>query len=110
MKAKGNDHRLLVQSKWRKTDKKKKTSLATTGFTRCSASLSIRLLVSSYIEFHTFDMGGGGYPHQFEIFWKFVSGFENLITLSVILRNLQAELISMLMCVKLIREVTYIST
>jgi hypothetical protein len=56
MKAKGNDHRLLVQSKWRKTDKKKKTSLAATGFTRCSARLSIRLLVSSIgviIEFHT---------------------------------------------------------
>jgi hypothetical protein len=24
MKAKGNDHRLLEQSKWRKTDKKRK--------------------------------------------------------------------------------------
>jgi Flp pilus assembly protein TadB len=43
MKAKGNDRRLLVQSKWRKTDKKKKTSLGTTGFTRCSARLSISL-------------------------------------------------------------------
>jgi hypothetical protein len=31
MKAKGNDHRLLVQSKWCKIEEKKKTSLVVTG-------------------------------------------------------------------------------
>jgi hypothetical protein len=40
----------------------------------------------------------GGYPPQIELF----SGFENLITLSVILRHLEAELI-ILRCLKLIR-------
>jgi hypothetical protein len=35
----------------------------------------------------------GGYPPQLEFFGKFFSGFENLITLSVILRHLEAELI-----------------
>jgi hypothetical protein len=54
---------------------------------------------------------GGIYPrHEFDmkgainlIFWGIcLSGFENLITLSVILRHLQAEL-SILSCLKLIR-------
>jgi hypothetical protein len=31
-------------------------------------------------------------PHQLEFFGNFFSGFENLITLSVILRHLEAEL------------------
>jgi hypothetical protein len=35
----------------------------------------------------------GGYPPQLELFGNCFSGFENLITLSVILRNLEAELI-----------------
>jgi hypothetical protein len=34
---------------------------------------------------------GGDIPHQLEFFWKFFSGFENLITLGVILRHLEAK-------------------
>jgi hypothetical protein len=36
----------------------------------------------------------GDIPHQLEFFWKFCSGFENLITLTLsgILRHLEAEL------------------
>jgi hypothetical protein len=48
-------------------------------------------------------MTQGGYPH------KFVSGFEKLITLSVILRHLEAEL-SILRCLKLIRGVISTTT
>jgi hypothetical protein len=52
---------------------------------------------------HEFDMGGYP-PHQLEFFGNFLSGFEKLITLSVILRHLEAEL-SILRCLKLIRGV-----
>jgi hypothetical protein len=50
---------------------------------------------------HEFYMGEPPLPHQLELFGK-ISGFENLITLSVILRHLEAEL-SILRCLKLIR-------
>jgi hypothetical protein len=42
----------------------------------------------------------GDIPPQLEFFWKYISGFENLI--SVILRHLEAELI-ILMCLNLIK-------
>jgi hypothetical protein len=46
-----------------------------------------------------------GDPQQLEFFWEIsFSGFENLITLSVILRHLEEEL-SILMCLKLIRGI-----
>jgi hypothetical protein len=52
---------------------------------------------------HEFDMGGGDFPPiNLSFFGNFFCGFENLITLSVILRHLEAEL-SILRCLKLIR-------
>jgi hypothetical protein len=45
-------------------------------------------------------MSQGGYPPQIEFFGKICLGFENLITLSVILRHLEAELLSILRCFK----------
>jgi hypothetical protein len=49
-------------------------------------------------------MTWGDIPHQMSFLEFFSSGFENLITLSVILRHLEAEL-SILRCLKLIRGV-----
>jgi hypothetical protein len=53
---------------------------------------------------HEFDMGDIPLPHQLEDFGKKFSGLEHLLTLSVNLRHLEAEL-SILGCLKLIRGV-----